>query len=219
MKNHIKIISFILLILVSLSFIDFKNSKQFVVVLDAGHGGKDKGTIGYNDLQEKEVNLSIALVTKFLINKYDSNIKVILTRDNDVFIPLKKRSEIAKYFQADLFISIHADYNPNKNAKGIAIFIEKNIHSKKYKIDNYRKSLIFGLKLNNILTKKVNMKSRGILFKNLSVLRNTLNHMPSVLLEVGFISNREEALFFEKKGKKALAYSLSKAIIEYKNNE
>lgn len=188
-------------------------------MLDAGHGGKDKGALGYNDIQEKEINLSIVLVTKYLLEKYDKNIKVVLTRNSDKFIPLKKRSDIAKYFKADLFISIHADYNPSKHAKGVGIFLINNIKSKNYKTENYKKALKFALKLNKTLTKKVNLKSRGILFKNLSVLRNTLNEMPSVLLEVGFISNKEEALFFETKGKKAIAYSLSKTIIQYKNEQ
>lgn len=213
-----KIVIFIIVLFFTFSFIrkSEENTDKFIVVIDAGHGGKDSGTIGYNKLKEKDINLSIALITKYITEKYDSNIKIILTRKEDIFIDLKKRAEIAKYFKADLFISIHADYNPNKNAKGGGIFLEKNIKSKNYDILNYKKSLKYALILDNILTKKLKMKSRGIQFDNFSVLRNTLSDMPSILLEVGFISNKEEALYFEEKGKKGIAYSLSQSIILYK---
>ena len=78
------------------------------IVLDAGHGGKDPGAIGINKLQEKTVTLDIAKqLTKML--ERNLNIHVINTRDEDTFIPLWKRTEIANKANADLFISIHAN--------------------------------------------------------------------------------------------------------------
>ncbi len=94
-----------------------------VIVIDAGHGGKDPGAIGYGGLREKDINLAIAKkVAEYL--KKDERFKVILTRKDDRFIPLHKRSEIALRSRADLFISIHSDAAPRRNpkAKGTQVF-------------------------------------------------------------------------------------------------
>jgi N-acetylmuramoyl-L-alanine amidase len=94
-----------------------------VIVIDAGHGGRDPGAIGYGGLKEKHVNLAIALkVAQFL--KRDGRFKVILTRKGDYFVPLHKRAEKALRNRADLFISIHADAAPRKDprARGTRVF-------------------------------------------------------------------------------------------------
>ncbi len=94
-----------------------------VIVVDAGHGGKDPGAIGHGGLKEKYINLAIAKkVAEFL--KRDGRFKVILTRRGDYFIPLHKRSEIALRNRADLFISIHSDAAPRRNprARGTQVF-------------------------------------------------------------------------------------------------
>ena len=79
-----------------------------VVVIDAGHGGKDPGTHGINTL-EKDVALNIALKLGGYIKKYIPGVKVIYTRDNDTFVPLDERAKIANRNNADLFICIHAN--------------------------------------------------------------------------------------------------------------
>lgn len=196
-----------------------KTNKPFIVVIDAGHGGYDSGAIGYNGIKEKDINLDIALITKFLLEKHEKNIKVVLTRKKDIFIPLKKRAEIAKYFKADLFISIHCDANYNHKARGAGIFIMKKLSKKNYTINNYKKTLKFALSLKGILSNNLNLKVRNIEFTNFSVLRNTFDMMPSILVETGFITNKTEALYFEEKGKKGLSYSLFKAISKFKNEQ
>ena len=113
-----------------------------VVVIDAGHGGKDPGAIGYGGLKEKHINLAIAKkVARFL--RRDGRFKVILTRDRDRFIPLHKRSEIALRNRADLFISIHSDAAPKRNprAKGTQVFAlsYKRAVEKKHQILNSRR--------------------------------------------------------------------------------
>lgn len=90
--------------------------KTFKIVLDAGHGGRDPGCIGTNGVKEKDVNLSVALKLGQLIEANHKDVKVIYTRKNDTFIPLIQRTEIANKNKADLFISIHADAVPKKNA-------------------------------------------------------------------------------------------------------
>ena len=92
--------------------------KSFVVVLDAGHGGKDAGAIGYSlKLKEKNVNLKTVLKLGKLLEK-EENVKVIYTRKKDVFIPLDERAQIANRAKADLFISIHTNSAQSRSAKG-----------------------------------------------------------------------------------------------------
>jgi len=94
-----------------------------VVVIDAGHGGRDPGAIGYGGVKEKDVNLAIARKVARYLRK-DGRFRVILTRKGDYFVPLHKRAEIALRNKADLFISIHADAAPRRNprARGTQIF-------------------------------------------------------------------------------------------------
>ena len=92
------------------------------VVVDAGHGGKDPGAIGPTQLQEKVVVLEIAQQLAAILEK-DLGCKVILTRSDDTFIPLVERPEIANRAQADLFVSIHANASPDRQARGSQVFI------------------------------------------------------------------------------------------------
>lgn len=93
------------------------SSDSFTVVIDAGHGGKDTGAIE-NNVREKDVNLAVALKLAKLLNKKDKDLKVVLTRDKDVFLTLQQRADIANNAKADLFISIHTNSldlkNPNR---------------------------------------------------------------------------------------------------------
>lgn len=82
------------------------------VVIDAGHGGKDSGCIGYSQKQEKDITLKIALLLGKKIKKAYPSIQVIYTRDSDVFIPLDDRANIANKNKADVFISIHCNFLP-----------------------------------------------------------------------------------------------------------
>lgn len=94
--------------------------KKFVVVIDAGHGGKDTGAIE-NNVKEKDVNLAVALKLGNLISKKLKDTEVIYTRDNDTFISLQKRSDIANAAKGDLFISIHCNSvdKSNKNRANV----------------------------------------------------------------------------------------------------
>ena len=92
--------------------------KDFVVVIDAGHGGHDPGAIGKIS-KEKNINLNVALKVGNLIKRNCDDVKVIYTRSKDVFIPLDRRAEIANNAKADLFISIHTNaLANNRTAKG-----------------------------------------------------------------------------------------------------
>ena len=89
--------------------LDNKNNKSFVVIIDPGHGGKDPGAIS-KDIREKDVVLAVGLKLGKYLNENFPDVKVIFTRNTDVFIPLIDRSRIANKNKADLFISIHANF-------------------------------------------------------------------------------------------------------------
>lgn len=90
------------------------------VVIDAGHGGKDPGAIGTTGLQEKTVVLDVAQRLKKLLEA--AKIKVIMTRDDDAFIPLQERTIIASKTRADLFVSIHANSSPVRSVHGVEVY-------------------------------------------------------------------------------------------------
>ena len=91
------------------------------IVIDPGHGGKDPGAIGRNGLAEKEVVLDVGLRLKELIKK-NLGREVLMTRNQDVYIPLEERTQLANGKQANLFISIHANASPNRRARGVEIY-------------------------------------------------------------------------------------------------
>ena len=93
-----------------------------IVVIDAGHGGKDGGAVGSKSL-EKDIALSIALKTGKYIEKNIKDVKIIYTRKTDVFIELHERAKIANRAKADLFISIHVDAFTNPGAVGTGTYV------------------------------------------------------------------------------------------------
>ncbi len=97
-----------------------KNEKK-VLVIDAGHGGHDPGAIGYSGVHEKNITLAMAKELKKQLDR-TGKYKVYLTRSTDVFIPLRKRVEIARDYEADLFMSVHADSALNRKATGLSVY-------------------------------------------------------------------------------------------------
>lgn len=95
--------------------------RPIVIMLDPGHGGEDPGAIGKNKTREKDVVLQIARRLRTLIQK-EPNMQVYMTRNEDVFIPLRVRVAKARKLRADLFISIHADAFTNRAARGSSVF-------------------------------------------------------------------------------------------------
>lgn len=100
----------------------FSVKHDFVVAIDAGHGGKDTGAIGHNRIYEKNATLHMAKALKKIIDR-QPGMHAVLTRDKDVFIPLSKRVKIAKEKNADLFISIHADAFDDHSVRGGSVYI------------------------------------------------------------------------------------------------
>jgi len=183
-----------------------------IVVIDPGHGGEDPGAIGKKiHLLEKEITLKIAAkVKKYIKNQ---NVIVFLTRENDVFVPLKQRALFANKLNADLFVSIHCNSSRNSNAKGTRTYIYSRIASSKdaeeaAKFEN-KDVGIFEFLLNDLKKNAyeyLSVETAGYIQHSLAkilkfkwhpterapfyVIANT--NMPSVLVEVAFISNPEE---------------------------
>jgi len=100
-------------------------SRVHVIVIDAGHGGKDRGTMAPNGMDEKEIVLDVAKRLRMLLE--DSGIKVIMTRDTDDFISLPERTVIASRSGADLFVSVHVNSNQDHAVSGFLVYYLDNI--------------------------------------------------------------------------------------------
>ena len=198
------------------------NKKLPLIVVDAGHGGSDLGAKGYRGIQEKNVNLAIALRLKdILTSRY--KYRVILTRGDDTFIPLPGRGKIANDNNADVFVSVHANAAPRRAAHGIETYYLGQGHSEEAKATAARENgkLVKSVKddetqeilASMISTTKINQSSRlagniqnqlyqsmrkkysGV--KNLGVKEGPFfvlhdTNMASVLVEVGFVTNLRE---------------------------
>ena len=117
-----KKITFILVILVSLSAIAFGADKRFTLVIDAGHGGHDSGAKGAYSY-EKNINLNVALAFGRYVEDNCPDVKVVYTRKTDVFVPLHRRADIANKNKADVFISIHTNALPKGHiARGLETY-------------------------------------------------------------------------------------------------
>ena len=202
--------------------------KDFIVVIDAGHGGHDPGAIGKIS-KEKNINLNVALKVGNLIKNNCDDVKVIYTRSKDVFIPLGRRAEIANNAKADLFISIHTNaLANNRTAKGASTWTlglaksDANLEVAKrensvilYESDyqtryagfnpNSAESyIIFEFMQDKYMEQSVHLASlmqkqfrhtckrldRGVHQAGFLVLKASA--MPSILIELGFISTPEE---------------------------
>ena len=197
-----------------------QRGKKHVIMIDAGHGGVDPGSIGVSGVYEKHVTLSMAREIKKQFQK-TGRFKVLLIRDRDVFVRLRDRIRIARDAKTELFISIHADTVKNKRIKGPAVYTLSEKASDKESAElaeqENKADLIAGVDLThetpevtNILIdlaqrESMNQSARfaALLIKELrrktKVLRNTHRFagfavlkapdVPSVLLEMGFLSN------------------------------
>ncbi len=222
------------------------------IVIDAGHGGKDPGaTIG--GVFEKDIVLDVALKAGEMVKKKFPDIKVIYTRNKDVFIPLDDRADIANKQKADLFISIHVNSCPKNTIYGAETYIlgqhrsQENLdvakmensvilleddYSTRYEgfdpnqAESYimfemiqneflEQSRLFADKVQKNIISLTERKDRGVRQAGFLVLRKTA--MPSVLIELGFLSNDNERKFLTSgKGTDLMAQSIFSSVSDYK---
>jgi len=164
-----------------------ETSAQKRIIIDVGHGGKDAGAIGINGIQEKDVVLSIANAILKLNNDLEKPLDIYLTRYKDTLISLSDRTKLAKALKADLFVSLHCNHSDNPDARGIEVYVAKAMS--KYS-DN---ATWLAFQLRDDLNKNLGFESRGVKFANFQVLRETVEYCASILLELGFMSNEDEA--------------------------
>ena len=168
------------------------------IVLDPGHGGHDSGARGKRYL-EKDINLLIALRTRDLLARY--GYQVLLTREDDTFIPLTGRGTIAREWQADLIISIHCNAAAATSAAGIETFVLTPLGAPTtYHQEPETTSVIgnrqdrlnahLGWQVHRYLIATTNANDRGIKHARWQVLVQA--EMPAILVETGFISNSDE---------------------------
>lgn len=199
----------ILFCIVTLTLSSCRSSRNmrrdpFIMVIDAGHGGRDIGASGRKS-NEKDINLKTAKRVSKLIRKHCRHVEVIMTRTDDEYVTLSDRAGMANFFNADLFLSIHSN-----SARGWAEGTETFIHpsAKGTKSERFAR-LIQWEYINN-----GKRESRGVKTGNLAVLRKT--KMPAVLTEIGFISNKEEEKFIKsRRGQKKIARCLFNAFKQY----
>ena len=103
------------------SLINNTSKEKYIVFIDPGHGGRDPGAIGRLGTLEKNITLKTSIMLKKSLKRY-KNINSILSRDKDIYLSLKERTELAKINNADIFISLHADSSKNNKANGISVF-------------------------------------------------------------------------------------------------
>ena len=187
MKKVLKNVSFVILLLKMCIIFGQKTTAQKRIAIDVGHGGNDSGAIGINSIQEKDVVLDIANAILWLNNDLDKPLDIYLTRYKDTLISLSDRTKLAKTLKADLFVSLHCNHSDNLDARGVEVYVSS-------KQGEYSKESVFvGYQIERTLCKVIGYESRGIKFANFQVLRETVGNCISVLLELGFLSNKEES--------------------------
>jgi N-acetylmuramoyl-L-alanine amidase len=190
-----------------------ENAKGSTVAVDAGHGGIDCGT-GTDELQEKDVNLDVALKLGAKLSK--AGIRVIYTRVKDEYVGLNKRAGIANNSEADLFLSVHCNGMENDTSCSGSETLYKDKKSEVGKINSKRFAEIIQSELPGALGTRDN----GIIYrKRLAVL--VLAKMPAVIAEIGYISNpmdREKLSSedYKEKAAEALFKGAVKALNELK---
>lgn len=230
--------------------------KDFVVVIDAGHGGHDPGASG-KITKEKHINLKVALKVGNLIKSNCQDVKVVYTRNSDVFIPLDRRAEIANNAKADLFISIHTNaLAKNRTMKGAstytlglaksdanlevakrenAVILYESDYQTRYAGFNPNSAesyIIFEFMQDKYMEQSVHLASqmqkqfrqtcrradRGVHQAGFLVLKASA--MPSILIELGFISTPEEERFlYSEAGSSTMAQGIYRAFLNYKREQ
>jgi len=225
------------------------------IVIDAGHGGNDPGNLGTGryKTKEKDIALDVALRVGKYIKESFPDIKVVYTRDKDVFIGLNERAEAANKVKADLFLSIHCNAAKSTSAMGVetfalglhrteenlevamkensAIFLEDDYQTKYEGFDPnspesivaltlmqsayLQQSLAISSYVQKQFKERVGRKDRGVKQAGFLVLRKTT--MPSILIELGFLTNATEEDFLNSEdGKTFMASAIFRGFKEYK---
>lgn len=246
-------LSFVLLMGLIPGYAHMAAAKDFVVVLDAGHGGHDAGAVGRIS-KEKNINLKVALEVGRMLERNCPDVRVVYTRKTDKFIPLHGRADIANHAKADLFVSIHTNSLPKgKIARGTetytlglhrtkenlavaqkenSVILIESDYKQRYagfnpnsaesyimfefiQDKNMKQSLRLARNIQRQFRTIARRNDRGVRQAGFLVLHAT--SMPSVLVELGYISTPDEEQYLNSPdGVSALGRSIYRAIVDYK---
>jgi N-acetylmuramoyl-L-alanine amidase len=214
------------------------HAAKFSIVLDAGHGGWDLGTVGRKGLLEKDLVLDIVARLGSLVEKRLGG-DVVYTRQDDTYIPLERRTEIANLADADLFVSIHANYSDSSTARGVETYYTNTYSSIRARTPETKNSMQVqnvdwtNVDLRNkvlesrklaasvqqelygrLAAKSPGLRNRGVKEASYVVLTGTT--MPAVLAEVSFVSSpTDEAALQNPTYRQQIAEALYKGIARY----
>ncbi|MCT7949018.1 N-acetylmuramoyl-L-alanine amidase [Ancylothrix sp. C2] len=176
-------------------------NNRIVIVVDPGHGGRDPGAVGWGGIQEKEIVLDISRQVASSLEQ--QGIQAILTRNDDREIDLAPRVQLAERLDATLFVSIHANaINMNRpDVNGLETYY-------------YSSGLGLARSIHNSILQSVDIKNRGVRQAGFYVIKRT--SMPAVLVEVGFVTGREDSQNLANPTHRAqLAQAISRGIVQY----
>ncbi|MBV7441572.1 N-acetylmuramoyl-L-alanine amidase [Weeksellaceae bacterium TAE3-ERU29] len=190
MKNILKLLSLtVFTVLFSFTSVDKR-----VVVIDAGHGGQDNG-VAHEEVYEKDIVLDIA--KKVQEHYKNSNVEIILIRDDDTFVPLSERAEYINSLNPDMVLSLHINSSDNKNRNGMEIYVLKDKENSKQLVEKIKQTDIF---------KNAEVKNaRFILLQKVKA--------PIAFLELGFLTNETDRNYLTSdKGQSEIVDALVQSI-------
>lgn len=178
------------------------------IVIDAGHGGSEKGAIGCLEDEEKDINLKIALELQNLLKNFGAN--VIMTRDNDDFVSLEERVKIARENEAHLFLSIHLNSIPD-----IKMDVHKNKGTSVYYYNPNSK--VFAQKICKSVVDGLSTRNDGVKTASFAVIRPT--EYIGILVEVAYMTNPIDSVLYRKEDfPQNTAKAITDGILEYINS-
>ncbi|MCA1041632.1 N-acetylmuramoyl-L-alanine amidase [Bacillus infantis] len=185
-----------------------KPSGKRIIAIDPGHGGKDPGAIS-NGIYEKELNLSVSLKVRNILQQ--KGIQVVMTRTGDTYPTLGQRVDIAVNAKADSFVSIHGNTNGSSSPSGTETYYSTAALS-----DRAESSRQLATFIQNRLYKAIDTQNRGVKTANFQVIR--YNPLPSVLVELGFLSNKSDAAKLSSDAyRNKMAEAIALGIVDYYN--
>lgn len=212
------------------------------IVIDPGHGGKDPGARGPGGLEEKTVVLQVAKELRQMLQQQFPTVRVVLTREQDVFIPLRERARIANRLQAGLFISLHVNAGQNHDASGIETWYLSFAASERAKKLVARENRMSAAQISDLEVILRDLRENDRINQSASlaqIMQHALvvhmqrqyidtqdrgvegapfavlvhTEMPSILIELAFVSNpKDEALLRGRTYQQALAYGVVEGI-------
>ncbi len=188
------------LLLAAVSFFGISSAHAFrTVIIDPGHGGRDLGAAD-SYVYEKHINLDVARRLERSLQQ--AGFKTVMTRTKDEFIALSERSARANRYRNAIFVSVHFNSSYRAAALGIETFYRSSDSEK------------FARMVQTELIKNIGATDRGVKTANFSVLRHTKH--PSILVEGGFVSNKEErSAMLNPQYRQVVADSIARGIIQF----